>query len=187
MTKDYLTLPNNEVRRADRAVEDEEWIKGLLHRAPMGTLATVHDGQPFVNMNLFVYDEQAHVIYLHTARTGRTRANLEQEERVCFSVSEMGRLLPAKEALEFSVEYSGVVIFGCGQVIEESDTATHGLQILLDKYFPLHKSGVDYTPIQPQELARTSVYQVRIDSWSGKQKKVAPEFPGAFWYPAVGL
>lgn len=178
-----------EVRRRDREVTDEAWIRALLHRAPFGTLATVQDGQPFVNMNLFVYAEDEHCIYLHTARGGRTRSNVEGEERVCFGVSEMGRLLPAPVALEFSVEYAGVVVFGRAAVVADEGEAERALQRLLDKYFGHLKPGRDYRPITPEELARTSVYRVRIDHWSGKQKVAKEDFPGAFLYghpPAPG-
>src|SRR5690349_19937217 len=102
-------------------------MKALLRRAPIGILATVHDGQPFQNSNLFVYDEAVHVIYMHTARLGRTRANTEIEERLCLSVYEMGRLLPAKTALEFSVEYASVVIFGTATRISNEKQATDAL------------------------------------------------------------
>jgi hypothetical protein len=181
MAKDYETAAPNDVRRSDRAVEDEIWIRSFLHRAPIGQLATVYDGQPYINSNLFVYDEAAHTIYMHTARLGRTRANVDANERVCFSISDMGRLLPADEALEFSVEYDGVVVFGTGHVITEPVEATHGLQILLDKYFPHLQSGRDYRPITKEELARTAVYAIRIESWSGKHKVVG-DFPGSFLY-----
>src|SRR5512143_924157 len=112
MPRDINALPLNQVRHPGQAVYDEAWIKALLHRAPVGALATARGAQPFVNTNLYVYDEARGAIYMHTARVGRTRANVEGEERVCFSVVEMGRLLPTWEALEFSVEYSGVVVFG---------------------------------------------------------------------------
>jgi hypothetical protein len=181
MPRDYLGAPPNEVRREDRAVEDESWIRALLHRAPVGMLATVHEGQPFINSNLYVYDEAAHAIYLHTARVGRTRANLEQDARVCFTVTEMGRLLPAEEALEFSVEYAGVVVFGAGTIVE-GDEARDALQQLLDKYAPHLRPGEHYRPIQDDELKRTSVFKIEIESWSGKQKKVADDFPGAYFY-----
>lgn len=183
MPKQYATLPYNEVRRSDRAVDDESWIVDFLKRAPIGTLATVYDGQPFINSNLFVYDEAQHVIYMHTARVGRTRANVDNDERVCFSVSEMGRLLPADEALEFSVEYNGVVVFGTAQVVSDKTEARHGLQLLLDKYFPHLQPERDYRPIVDEELVRTTVYRINIDSWSGKRKKVVDDFPGAFTYP----
>ncbi len=184
--------PDNDwakVRRLDREVSDEAWIRALLHRAAVGTLATVHDGQPFLNTNTFVYDEQAHAIYLHTARTGRTRTNVDAEERVCFGVSEMGRLLPAKTALNFSVEYAGAVVFGRAAVVADEEEARRALQRLLDKYAPHLRPGRDYQPITAEELARTSVYRVRIERWSGKQKVAPADFPGAFRYgePPPGL
>ncbi len=176
------TKPINQVHRRDRAVEDEAWIRALLRRAPVGTLATVSGCQPFLNSNLFVYDEAAHAIYLHTARVGRTRANIEADERVCFSTFEMGRLLPAEEALEFSVEYAGVTVFGQGAIVTDRDEARAALQLLLDKYAPHLHAGRDYRPITDQELARTAVYRIAIEAWSGKQKAVPEDFPGAFWY-----
>jgi uncharacterized protein len=182
MSKNPLEMPIAEVRRSDRAVEDEQWIKDLLHHGAMGTLATVYDGQPFINSNLFVYDEAAHTVYMHTARLGRTRANIEVNERVCFSVSEMGRLLPAEQSLEMSVEYKGVVVFGTGRVVTDTLESTHALKMLLEKYFAHLEYGVDYTEINQQELARTAVYAIQIEQWSGKQKKVADDFEGAFFY-----
>lgn len=171
------------MRRRDRAVEDEGWIRDFLHRAPFGQLATVHDGQPFINSNCFVYDEDSQVIYLHTARYGRTRSNIESQERVCFNVSEMGRLLPADTAMEFSVEYAGVVILGRSAIVAEETEARHGLQMMLDKYCPHLKPGKDYHPITADELAKTSVFRVSIDQWSGKKKEADADHPGAFLYP----
>lgn len=185
MPRDYTALPNNQVLRRDRAVEDEGWIEALLGRAALGTLATVHGGQPFINSNLFVYDPAARAIYLHTARAGRTRANIEGDERVCFSVSEMGRLLPADTALEFSVEYAGATIFGRGAVVADRAEARRALQLLLDKYAPHLRPGRDYRAMTDDELARTTVYRVAIDSWSGKKKEVPADFPGAFHYPVA--
>lgn len=169
------------LRRSDRSA-DEEWIREFLHEAPVGVLATVTDGQPFVNSNLFVYDAESHAIYLHTARAGRTRSNLERFGKVSFTVFEMGRLLPADEALEFSVEYGGVVVFGNAAIVEDPEEAEHGLQLLLDKYAPHLKPGRDYRPITPDELRRTSVFRLDIESWSGKRKFEAPDFPGAYRY-----
>ena len=182
MPRDYATLPKHHVRRHDRAMDDDAWIRAMLHRVPVGALATIHDGQPFINSNLFVYDEQAHCIYMHTARVGRTQANVEHEQAVCFSVSEMGRLLPADVALEFSAEFAGVTVFGTATIIEAPDEARHALQLLLDKYAPHLRPDRDYRPTTDEELARTTVYRIDIEAWSGKKKEVAPDFPGAYRY-----
>jgi nitroimidazol reductase NimA-like FMN-containing flavoprotein (pyridoxamine 5'-phosphate oxidase superfamily) len=145
-------------------------------------LATSYEGQPFVNTNLFVYDLDTHALYLHTALQGRTRSNVEANRQVCFSISEMGRLLPADTALEFSVEYAGVTVFGRAVLVNDPVEAERGLQLLLDKYFPHLQPGKDYRSITPDELARTAVYRVDIDCWSGKRKQVAADFPGAFLF-----
>jgi uncharacterized protein len=184
MPRDYTARPYHEVRRDDRAVKDDDWIEELLCRAPVGYLATVHEGQPFINSNLFVYDASTRSIYMHTARYGRTRANVEGHERVCFTVSEMGRLLPADEALEFSVEYAGVTVFGEACIVEENEEARSGLQLLLDKYAPHLRPGEHYRPIADEELKRTTVYKIAIEQWSGKKKEVAHDFPGAYFYPS---
>jgi len=169
------------LRRNDRAA-DEEWIRAFLRESPVGVLATVVDGQPFVNSNLFVFDEDRHAVYFHTARTGRTRDNVEAAPRVAFTVYQTGLLLPAEEALEFSIEYGGVVVFGRASVVEDPDEAERGLQMLLDKYAPHLKPGRDYRPITEGELLRTTVLRLDIESWSGKRKTADAGFPGAYRY-----
>ncbi len=173
------------LRRRDRG-KDDAWVRAFLTRAPWGTLATVGEGgQPYLNSNLFVFDEERHCIYLHTHRTGRTRDNMDAADRVAFSASGMGRLLPAPEALEFSIEYCGVNVFGTGTVVEDADEARHALQRLLDKYAPHLKPGRDYRPTTDDELRQTAVYRVDIETWSGKQKEVEADFPGAFDLPEL--
>ena len=181
--------PRSAIRRRDRG-KDDEWAAAFLRRAPYGFLATVGDeGQPFLNSNLFVFDDTggARCIYLHTHRTGRTRGNLEASEKVAFSAVAMGRLLPADEALEFSVEYAGVVAFGTGRVVEDRGEARIALQMLLDKYAPHLRPGVHYRPTTDDELKRTAVYRIDVETWSGKQKEVEADFPGAFGLEPVAV
>lgn len=175
---DSKTASRALVRRSDRS-KDDAWIRAFLREAPYGVLATVEDGQPFLNSNLFVYDESAHRLYLHTARVGRTRDNAAGGTPAAFTATAMGRLLPASEALEFSVEYSGVVVFGVLRVLEDAVEAEAGLQALLDRYFPDLAPGRDYRPITPAELRRTSVYALDVTAWSGKEKAAPLDFPGA--------
>lgn len=182
MSKDYATQPRTDIRFKPRIVEEGAWIKALLHRAGFGVVATSHEGQPFATNNLFVYDEPAHAIYMHTAQVGRLRANVETDERVCFTVAEMGRLLPHQQPVEFDVEYKSVVIFGHGHMIEDREEKRRALQLLLDKYAPHLKVGVDYDEMPDYDLKRTSVYAIQIEEWTGKQNEAPSDFPGAFPY-----
>jgi nitroimidazol reductase NimA-like FMN-containing flavoprotein (pyridoxamine 5'-phosphate oxidase superfamily) len=171
----------NKIRRSDHA-KDDAWIQEFLRRGAMGTMATSWDGQPFLVTRNYVYENEKQAIYMHGAMKGSTFDNVQANPVVCFSVSEMGRLLPANEAINVGIEYAGVVVFGRCAIISDQVEATHGLQLLLDKYFPHLKSGQDYIPINAEGLKYTAVYRIDIESWSGKERVVEGDFPGAFYY-----
>lgn len=168
-------------RLSERAVSDECWMRAMLHSAPFGSLGMVDDSRPYVKPTLFVYDETNQVIYFHGALEGRTRQTLESNPEVCFTVSQLGRLLPGTTAMEFSIEYNSVIVFGKVSIIEGLP-AQKALQMLLDKYFAPMQPGKDYQPISPEELNITTVYSLAIESWSGKAHQAAPDYPGAFYY-----
>ncbi len=171
------------MRRNIREVTDENWIRNFLKKAPYGYFAASVDDQPFLHINTFAYDEKANCIYFHTASSGRMKENIEENNKTCFAVSEMGRLLPAERPSDLSVEYSSVIVFGETEIIEEKDEASAALKILLEKYFPHLKDAEKHKSISDGEIEITTVYRFKITEWSGKQHKQRPDHPGAFNYP----
>jgi hypothetical protein len=186
MPKDYNNSNPAQIRYSKRAVTDETWIRRFLHQAAVGVLATANDNQPYINSHMFAYDEDSHCIYFHRAHQGRTSFNIMQNERVCFSVMEMGRLLPADKASEFGVEYAGVMVFG-KVYLTEDDEAAKALQMLMDKYAPHLKPDEDYRHVTEKEVKQTAVYRIDIEHWSGKKKEADADFPGAYWYSADSI
>jgi nitroimidazol reductase NimA-like FMN-containing flavoprotein (pyridoxamine 5'-phosphate oxidase superfamily) len=175
-------------RRRDRGRE-EAWIRAYLERAPWGVLALAAGSEPpHLNSNLFLYRPEPDRIYLHSARAGALPAGLESEDGVpaSFTAAGMGRLLPADEALEFSVEYHGVVARGRAFTVRDSQEAESALQGLLDKYAPHLRPGRDYRSIVPAEMKRTAVYRLDVEAWSGKQKAVG-EHAGSFPLDPLGV
>ena len=179
-----MTPEIRDMRRSDRS-KDEDWIRRFLRETPFGVLTMVRDGEPYPHPNLFAFDEERDALYFHTARKGATRSSIEEDGRVAFCVSRMGRLLPDDEALEFSVEYSSVVVYGRGVVVTEPAEAERGLEMIMEKYAPHLEPGKDYRPIHPEEVKRTAVYRLDIEAWSGKEKAEAPDFPGAYRFEEV--
>lgn len=164
--------PITHVRRRERAVDDDAWIRSYLEEAPFGVLATEYDGQPFLTPLNFAYDEDSHAIYFHAARTGRLFTNVAANPRVCFNACRMGALISGPNACAFDVEYDSVIVFGRAQVLDSSEDATHGLHLLVDKYSPHPRQAEDRKPFSPSDLARTAVYRLEIDAWSGKRNAV---------------
>lgn len=169
-----------EVRRKDRAVEDGAWIEAFLRAAPFGVTASVFDGQPRVNTNLFVYDPQRRAIYYHSSDQGSTHTALQGGASVAFTAAQMGRLIPAARSRGFSVEYSSVVAYGQAHIVSDPDEAMHGLKLLMAKYAPHLQPGQDYRAMQPEELEGVAVYRLDIQRWSAKRKQAPPDAPGAY-------
>ncbi len=184
MEEDGMKQPLNKIRRSDRG-KDDAWIRSFLTQGEVGTMATSIDNQPFLVTRNYAYDAERHAIYLHGAFKGRTIENVQVNPKVCFSVSKMGRLVPDKKAQEFGVEYSGIIVFGTTSIVDNDDEATHGLQLLMDKYFPHLELGTDYEPVSEFALKVTAIYRIDIESWSGKERKVQDDFPGAFYYSDI--
>jgi nitroimidazol reductase NimA-like FMN-containing flavoprotein (pyridoxamine 5'-phosphate oxidase superfamily) len=170
MPKDYSlhVTPANEQRRYEYA-QDDAWIKDFLGRTKIGHVATRWDDQPFITPTTFWFDAERHAIVFHSNVVGRVRANSERYAEVCFEASAFGRLLPSNVALEFSIQYESAVVFGKVRVIEDAQEKRRALYGLIGKYFPTMTAGKQYRPITDQELKRTSVYAIAIDSWSGKR------------------
>lgn len=158
------------IRRNDLAMPSDREIEALLHKAQVGFIATSVNDQPYINPNLFWFEAANHRIYFHTATEGRTLSNVERHSQVCFTVAEMGKLLPADTASEFDTEYASVIVFGEARVVKSNEEKRSGLQGFLDKYFPDLHPGDDYHPITSNELDETAVYAIEIDAWSGKQR-----------------
>lgn len=173
---DHRTTP----RRRDRSVNDDAWIAEFLNSVPLGTLTSAIDGQPYPNLNTFVYDASTHALYMHTAGQGRFREEILQNDKVSFAAARMGRLLPADTAREFSVEYESVVVFGRASLVADQEFAREKMQMLIDKYFPHLTAGTDYRPITDREIDEISVIRVDVEAWSAKRKHAADDFPGAF-------
>jgi nitroimidazol reductase NimA-like FMN-containing flavoprotein (pyridoxamine 5'-phosphate oxidase superfamily) len=170
-------------RRTDRTVSDEAWIRAFLHEAPYGIVAMAGGGAPYVNANLFVFDEEDHAIYFHTWKAGRTRREIDANPEVCFAVARMGRLLPARRVSDYSVEYASVLVFGSAAVVEDAARARRAQELQLKKYFPHKRPGRDFEPFTEEELARAAVYRLAIRGWSAKRNAADPDHAGAFRFP----
>ena len=147
----------------------DDWIRAFLHTTQVGHIASSRDGQPFLNPSTFWFDEEHHEIIFHSNVTGRVRSNLENNSKVCFEASELGRLLPSNVALEFSLQYRSVIVFGTARLITDQVEERRVLYGLIHKYFPKMQAGREFREITDKELKHTSVYAIKIEEWSGKE------------------
>lgn len=169
MAREYDNQAPTAFQRLPEYQRDEEWIRAFLRTAQVAHIASVRDGQPFINPTTFWFDEENHQILFHSNIAGRVRSNLDANPRVCLETSELGKLLPSNVALEFSLQYRSAIVFGRVHLVPQPEEARRALYGLIGKYFPDMGPGREYREITDKELRATSVYALKIDEWSGKE------------------
>ncbi len=176
------TIPDILLRRRDRSISSEAWIERMLETAPYAIAGVNGDEYPHLHMNTFYFDKDERAIYMHTAREGATRMRVGTGAKVTFTISSMGRLLPARTATQMSVEYRSVMIHGRISIVEDQELSRDKMSKFVQKYFAHLMAGTDYEPISAEEIADITVYRITIDSWIGKRKRERDDFPGAFMF-----
>src|SRR6266498_2777783 len=169
MKRDYTNESPTSLQRLSEYQRDDEWIRAFLHRAKVGHIASARDGGPFLNPTTFWFDEANHQIIFHSNVAGRIRSNIESNPRVCFEASELGKMLPSNVALEFSLQFRSVIVFGAAHLISDPEEARRVMYGLIHKYFPAMTPGKEFREITDKELKRTSIYAIQIEEWSGKE------------------
>jgi nitroimidazol reductase NimA-like FMN-containing flavoprotein (pyridoxamine 5'-phosphate oxidase superfamily) len=169
MSRTFDNQSPDAFQRLPEYKREDDWIKKFLQRGQIAHIATHWDDQPFITPTNYLYDEANHRIIFHSNLSGRVRSNIDRHPQVCVEISEMGKLLPSNVALEFSVQYRSVMVFGRVSVIEDDNEKREVLHRLIAKYFSGMEPGREYRPATDKELRRTSVYEIKIDSWSGKE------------------
>lgn len=168
MPRDYISQPPAAFQRRPHLTQNDDWIRAFLKVAQIGHIATSIDGQPFINPTTFWYDEAGHQIVFHSNIAGRVRSNIESNPKVSLEASELGRFLPANVALEFSVQFRSVLVYGTARIVSDPAEARRLLYGLISKYFPTMTAGKEYREITDKELRATSIYAIQIESWTGK-------------------
>ena len=175
---DYLRRPRTLVRRRDRGLTDDLWIDRYLSMAAVGHLAICWEGEPLLHSNIFWFDGDSRV-YFHTAGVGKFRAIVDavSDVRGCFSITELGRLLPAGTPLDFSTEYASVQAYGTLRLVTERAAKQIALEGLMTKYAPHLEPGVDYRPMPVEDVDQTSVFCFEIEERVGKHNVKPDDYP----------
>ena len=183
MPRDYTDQAPIAYQRRPHLARDDDWIRAFLKVSKIGHIATSSDGQPFINPTTFWYDEENHQIVFHSNVAGRVRSNIEINPKVSLEASELGKFLPSNVALEFSLQFRSVVIFGTARLITDPAEARRLLYGLIGKYFSKMTTGKEYRGITDKELRATSIYAIQIESWSGKENWAERADQSDEWVP----
>lgn len=154
----------HEIRRKDRKWHDQEEMLRFLDEAEFGVLSLIDaHARPYAVPLNFVRDGRR--LLFHCAPEGRKLDCIRFSPRVSFCV--VGKTQVQPEI--FSTLYESVIIEGSATLIEDEAAKIRALRILCRKYSPEHLLAAERAI--EKSLHRTGVFEVTIDSMTGKAKR----------------
>jgi nitroimidazol reductase NimA-like FMN-containing flavoprotein (pyridoxamine 5'-phosphate oxidase superfamily) len=158
-----------ELRRKERAMKTSRDMELLLERMPVGRLAVTTEEGPYIVAVNYLFFEGS--IYFHSSMTGRKMDALRVDSHVCFLVDEVGPQVVWEQGCGISQVYKSVVCFGRGELVEGREEKGSILQKMVQKYVP---SGYTLPPLRDQNIEKTAVVKIIIESMTGKENALSP-------------
>ncbi len=158
-----------EMRRKERAMKTSGEMEHLLERMPVGRMAVTTEDGPYIVPVNYLFSEGS--IYFHSGLAGRKLNALRVDPRVCFMVDEIGPQVIWEGGCGISQIYKSVVCFGKAEFVEEQSKKRQILEKMVQKYV---SSSYPAVLVMDQNLQRTVVVKIIIESMTGKENVLSP-------------
>ena len=171
-----LTERTKILSHPERAAPEE--TADILAQGMVAHVGFIQDEQPYVIPMSYHYDpQQPDYLYLHGSVRSRTLKYLAGGAPVCVTVTLTDGLVYSRKAMNHSMNYRSVMLFGHGKLIEDEDRKFEIFDQMVQRYFPGRRVGQDYDPPPPEDLGATALVEVTIEEWSGKARRGGPTGP----------
>ena len=160
----------------ERAVPEQ--ASEILAQGLVAHVGFVDDGIPYVIPLSYHYDKDApESIYLHGSIRSRAMKALASGAPVCVTVTLTDGLVYSRKAMNHSMNYRSVVLFGRGREVADEDEKFELFDSMVQRYFPGRMVGSDYNTPPPADLGVTALVEVAIEEWNGKRRLGPPTGP----------
>lgn len=152
------------MRRKNQEITDFEQIKNILTKGLICRLALSVDNIPYiVPLNYGVEFTNPITLYFHCAPEGRKIEMLQENNQVCFEIEADTKVVKAKDACDWSMQYKSLIGYGRIEIITGGDEMSHGLDILMKHY-----AGEGDFSYKPKALNRMLILKLIVENMSGK-------------------
>ena len=144
-------------------------MEALLERRPDGYLSLTTESGPYVVPVNYLFFEGS--IYIHSGPKGRKIDALHADSRVCFLVADIGPQVLWERGCGISQIYESVTCFGRAGFVEDLAEKRRILEKMIQKFVP---EGHASTPLEDQNMRRTTIIKISIDWMTGKANRIDP-------------
>jgi nitroimidazol reductase NimA-like FMN-containing flavoprotein (pyridoxamine 5'-phosphate oxidase superfamily) len=160
----------------ERAVPEE--ASEILSSGMVAHIGFIEEGLPYVIPLTYHYDGQSpDRLYLHGSIRSRAMEVLASGAPVCVTVTLADGLVYSRKAMNHSMNYRSVVLFGTAREVTDPDIKFELFDQMVQRYFPDRLLERDYNPPPASDLGVTSLVEVQIEEWSAKARRGGPTGP----------
>ncbi len=162
----------NRVKRGHkRATYDVKKINAILDAGFIGYVSYVYQNRAITIP--MAYGRSKDKIYLHGSQANRMLQSLLKAQKMSITVMHLDALVLARSGLHHSVNYRSAILFGSVKKIENPKEKEAALFCYMEHM--MKGRWDDIRPIQPEELDRTLVVEMTIETASAKVRDVGVE------------
>lgn len=167
--KEYQKSKINRVKRGqNRAVYDVEKINTILDAGFIGFVSYTYEGKA-ISLPM-AYGRKEDKIYLHSSQANRMLLSLLEAGEMSMTVMHLDALVLARSGLHHSVNYRSTTLFGSVKTIEKPKEKEAALYCFMEHMMKGRWNGI--RPMKPEELDRTLVVEMTIETASAKVRDV---------------
>ena len=170
-TDTFEKLPLNKVRRVpQRGAYDKETVYAIVDDSLICHVGMIEGDRPVVIPTILA--RQGDDILIHGATTSRMLNYIASGKELCITVTHVDGLVLARSVFHHSMNYRSAVLFGKGEVIEDSAEKQEALRIFTEKLIPGRWD--DARQPNANESKATKIVRVPIDLASAKVRVGPP-------------
>jgi len=149
------------MRRNDKEITAQQLIDEIMKKAQVCRLAVSYKDMPYIIPMNFGYADR--VLYFHSAHEGLKLLILRENPQACFEVEIETKLVPGKQACDWTMRYQSVVGFGEVEFIDDLVGKREGMKIIMQQY------SNEKTLPTDDVLAGVTLFKLKVNTMTGKQ------------------
>ena len=170
-TSTFPKTAQNKVRRIPkRGAYDKATVYAIVDDALICHVGMVEGDRPFVIPT--IHARQGDNILIHGATTSRMLNYIAAGRELCITVTHLDGLVLARSAFHHSMNYRSAVLFGKGELVEDSAEKMEALRLFTEKLIP--NRWDDARQPNAKELKATSIVRIPIELASAKVRTGPP-------------
>lgn len=154
------------MRRSEREVTDTQEIRNILDACKTCHVAMQDREEAYiVPLNYgYTLEDGVLTLYFHSAKEGRKIDIWKCCKKVCFAITQEGKLHTASSPCGYGYEYSSVIGWGTVEFIENTVDKCRALSLLF-----FHQTG-ERVVFSAQQAESVCVYKIICTRFTGKRR-----------------